>query len=283
MRATGHDHQLLAKFPQERIRLGTLTDQSSLDHGIELFALEPADASLTQSEWSTWLDHFYGRGYRLVESEWHHARFTSAADRSAHSTVNIKLHVVNEQTNERLVVDGPLEVDWMTPSNGTAPLPAVIDASQLRLKRRVGDPAFRQVALFRSKRTAKSNFVGVYDLDRDGMPEILFNGSVWNRNGETEYTRESLRSYPRGPVSGGTVADLTGDGLADFVCTSASRKPQLYIADAVGRFSTRPGHIDAVASLKGYSTSLTAGDVNGDGLSDLWLRTVRSITVRFGA
>ena len=271
LRANDHDHRLLAKIGLRQIRLGTASETKEYDHGIQVITFTSVASPLSAAQWDKWLDDLHAQGYRLQESEWHHTRFDVINTSSARSVVEVRLHVINETRLEYLTVRGPLIIQWETPTDAIRPSPVSVDASGLKILRRVGRPAYRRTASFSSKQKAKNSFVAVYDLNRDGTPEIIFNDTIYARNDDQTHTAQQLRKYPRGLLSSAVIADFTQDGRADLICASTGRKPDLYIGDAEGKFSNRPSRITSAFKIEGYSTSITVGDVNGDTRLDVWL------------
>ncbi|MCH9023464.1 MAG: CRTAC1 family protein [Planctomycetes bacterium] len=117
----------------------------------------------------------------------------------------------------------------------------------------------------------------LYDLNRDGLSEIILSASnllFWNM-GQGRFTQEDLippEFYQ--PISGKLIADLTGDGLADFLVVDLEGAIRLYQGNKDGRFNLGkarrcwPGKI---ANPRGGIQVFAMGDVDRDGDLDIWL------------
>lgn len=134
--------------------------------------------------------------------------------------------------------------------------------------------------------------IAVADLDGDGRPDIAV-GNIWNSScGGAQGTLDVLFADGQGgfkaPVRYGgggyaTVAasDIDGDGDTDLVALEQSRQDlpgaqmnlvTLFVNDGGGRF-TRPLQYATAAT----ATSMTLGDLNGDGRPDIAVASNRGV------
>jgi hypothetical protein len=272
----------LASVALERITLGTPVSVEALDHGIERFALAGPRRSLDSSGWSAFVRELATGGYRLVQSEWHHARFEPPQTGApARSLVSIALHVIaaaGEGAGERrITVEGDLAVEWSSERDEHGHFaPTRIDATGLEMLVRNGPPAFVRIFSERSPRRPDP-YAGIrplllYDLDRDGLVDVVMVRSarvLWNR-GDGEFEAARLLEHPYLLTEASVVADFDGDGHPDLLSSRARGDLVLYGGDERGRFSGEPRAIAFDEPLRGPSV-LTAGDIDADGDLDVWI------------
>ena len=118
-------------------------------------------------------------------------------------------------------------------------------------------------------------------IDGDGFPDLALAYTTTSNNGITllfgngdgTFTVGPSQVFPLGLGSGGLLevlpADLTGDGLLDFVLVETGfqgfpGRIDTWVANGVGGYTV---HIGAL--LQGGTSSAGVGDVNGDGRPDV--------------
>jgi hypothetical protein len=158
---------------------------------------------------------------------------------------------------------------------GTLPAVAQIDARQLSIRSRTGEPAFQQVLNETIQPPEKWLFIDpliLYDLDGDGVSEIILAGKnlVYRRQPDGQYKPGPLCKYDPGKIFTALIADFDGDGVPDFLCA----KPEglfLFHGSETGTFD-EPGRLVWAANppLK-YAQVLTCGDIDQDGDLDVFL------------
>jgi hypothetical protein len=276
--------EVLSSLEFETLTLGTPRSVDRLDHGIERFEFGPPHRTLTSREWATFLEGLAGTGYRLVQSEWHHARFQPPTDRSpARSLIAVVLHVVDAQGDRRLSIEGDLAVEWSERRDERGNfVPARIEATGLRMLSRSGPPPFERVLAYQSPQRADP-YAGIhplllYDLDQDGLTDVVMVRSarvLWNR-GNGEFEDAPLLAHPFVLTETGVVADMNGDGHPDLLSTRARGDLVLYLGDEQGRFRSEPRNTPAFAYALRAPSVITVGDVDGDGDLDAWLAQYKS-------
>ena len=269
---------LLAAFPVSEIVLGSWGLPRSLPHGIELRQPTGSGRRLSAGEWRSWVESFARAGWQLDNLEFRYVRFdTDSSNLPWQSHFYFAARLTNPVTSERAVVDGDLVVDWEGKEPNEAAMAIKrIDASHLTVKARQGEPIFQlllQDNITPPKNTSYSDPLILYDLDGDGLSEIILAAKnlVYRRRGaEDHYQPEPLCRYPTEAITSAVIADFDGDGSADFLCAN-SKGLWLFKGSAQGTFD-EPGRLVWSASSPLKNTMvLTCGDIDGDGDLDLFL------------
>jgi hypothetical protein len=280
--AAGHDSAakvaVLSSLEFEELTIGAPRPVEELEHGIRSFALDASSRMFARADWEAFLGGLAGEGYRLIQSEWHHARFFPASAASpARSSIAVVLHVVDDGTDRRIIVEGELAVEWSARRDARDnPIPAKIDATSLRMLTRAGPPPFQQVFGFalRDKGTLYGlHPILLYDLDNDGFSEVVMvSGThvLWNL-GKRGFRDAPLLAHRYQLTESGVIADLNGDSHPDLLSARARGDLVLYLGDEAGRFSDEPRPLPPFDPPLRAPSALTVGDVDGDGDLDAWV------------
>ena len=268
----------LGQVGLRELRVGTPERSETLDHEIELLRFSEPFETLDPEAWQRRLEELFESGYRLVQSEWHHARFElPAGGAPARSRVSIVLHVVDEARGRRIAVEGELGVEWSDRRDARGNhLPAKVDTTELRMLARTGPPAFERILEYTwspQGRPSRLHPILVYDLDSDGRSEIVLVGAarvLWNL-GDGRFRDAPLLDRPFVLTETGVIADLDGDGHPDLLSTRARGDLVLYRGDGNGRFREEPRTTPSFDEPLRAPSVLTVGDVDGDSDLDVWL------------
>ncbi len=268
----------LAGVAFDELTIGAARPVEDLELGIERHEFGAPQRTLAPREWARLLDELASEGYRLVQSDWHHARFTPPKDTSpARSQISVNLHVVDAARDRRIAVDGELGVEWSGRRDAEGrPLAAKIDATRLRMLSRSGPTAFERVFDYEwpvPGGLSRLHPILVYDLDEDGRSEIVAVGAaraLWNRGG-SRFEDAPLVDHPSVFAETGVIADLDGDGHPDLLAPRVRGDLVLYRGDGQGRFPEEPEITPRFEEPLRAPSALTVGDVDADGDLDAWL------------
>jgi enediyne biosynthesis protein E4 len=276
-------------FQFEQIRPGIRPDPEHLPHGLELRQPNPTmpDASSpvwTRAEWLTWIERVQEAGWQLGAVEFRHNEFeVDSQRRPSRSVFSFIAQLVNPDEARRASLEGDLVIVWdPVPSSSDWELPTVrsIDASQVTLIERAGPAPFERILAQIVSPPRGSFFIDpliLYDLDGDGLPEIILASSnlVFRRRDDGQYEPGPLLRHNPGPIFTAVIADFDGDGNADFLCATFDGL-LLFRGSAAGTFDTPGEQVWTADPRLRYGQVLTCGDINGNGHLDVWLGQYRA-------
>ena len=258
------------------MQIGSAGPTEQWDHGITVAPLNKTPRNLSESEWKGLVGLAKTQGYRIVQTEWHHAEFDMHDSGQARSKISMAIYARHTSGNERVVIRGNLEVIWRPrPDPKSIPVPDRIDTTDLEILRQQGSVAFEKVLTI--DHASPSNRAGIqpiitYDLNDDGLSEILLVGSnelLWNE-GEGNFSKRTLCTHRERGFETALAADLTGDGNVDLLLPGRRGDLLLYQGDQ-GHFSTPPLGKAREGGPLIQPQVMTAGDIDKDGDLDLWI------------
>ena len=268
---------VLANQPLDSIKLGQAAEQQEICWDAFVAPLNRNLKRYSPDEWKALLDSLRQQGYRIVQTEWHHAKFDIDKDGNTSSTVTMAIYGEHEQQQLRFVISGDLNVTWKpVDADQAIPIPEHIDGSNLKVYSRKGPAAFKEI-LTVDHATPKTRSgiqpVLVQDMNNDGLSEIILGGSnelIWNRGGG-EFEIDRLCTFWERGFEVALIADINGDAINDYVTPGIAGDLLLYTGNSDGRFATKPkGKARGGGPLRTPQV-MAAGDIDRDGDLDLWI------------
>jgi hypothetical protein len=261
----------------QTLAYGTPAATSEHDWGVQVTKFDGAGRSVDAAGWKALIAGLREAGYRATELEFHQSSFDHEPGKPAHSTVSTLVHLVNDKASSRQVVRTKLAVEWADEAGPDGVfVPRMIAVTDLSVAQRTGDAAFTPVALpGGTERGLKlppvAEFVLAYDLDGDGLSEIIVPGAnlLLRNQGNWQFAQEQILPATHG-MDAAVIGDFNGDGLPDMLCRKGD---ELYMVLGVqgGRFSTTPPSQAARLSFPTAAViAMSAGDIDGDGDLDAW-------------
>ena len=272
--------KVLNQFEFKTLIFGNLTSQESPDWGIEgitIGALNGTEKKITREQYQILINNFYDEGWRLDQSEWHHSKFIPAENNEpARSIVSCEMHCTSSKEEKRVIIRGKIKVTWSI-NEGEDPTPNTIDINDLQIITRQGKKIFQEAMNADPKIEAPRRFprfspIMVYDLDGDGLNEIIAGGCnlIYKNQGDGKYTKKDFLLNPIvRPAEAGLLADMNGDGNVDFIGgNSVDGSLLLFLGDKKG-FNKAPIKFN-IPPLQGLH-ALSAADIDGDNDLDLFV------------
>lgn len=280
-------------FPCDAVVLGDWSSSRQLRQGVVSREPSGSKVQLRAEDWRTKLREAERAGWQLETLEFRHTRcLLDPKGQPQQSLYSFRAHLTNGLHAARAQIAGELTLDWqdsVSPSGDAkmeidrtavqphAPAPWIkrVDASQLQIVTREGEPPFQLVLQESISPVRNSRSIDpllVYDLDGDGLSEIILAAKnvVYQQTPQGTFATHALCEHPPGPVQAAVLADFDGDGIADYLC-SVWEGLLLFQGAPNGTFPS-PGRLvwHAGADVK-YPIALTGGDIDRDGDLDLFL------------
>ncbi len=283
LRLSGHKPGVFAGFAFEKIAVGQPGDAVALIEGVTKSSLDQGVQDLDHVQWQALVSDIFDAGYRVAQSEWHHATFSTDAQGRRISTFNITIDLTHGDSDRRVTVTGPIHIVWTDKLNGDGKrLPGSIDTTGLSLLARTGEPMFRSTDLGKIPFGVGHDDILAHDLNGDGLIDLVYPNSneVLVNRGDGQFSRRKLCEYPVKVIAEAVIADFTGDGSVDYLVAgsnySGKASPNryglfLYERDKDGQFSAPALIAIAPSELPMVLPSAMAvGDIDGDGDLDIW-------------
>ena len=275
--ASSNKLERLAAFPIHEAVLPEWGSVQHLPHGIELRGPAPAGRIVSGTQWKELIDSLQHEGWQLDNLEFRHNQFdTDTNGLPWRSHFYFSANLTQPATPQRAMLSGDLVIDWAAkgPKKASAGVKR-FDATQLQLKTRVGEPFFKPILQETISPPEGWRLIDpliVYDLDGDGLPEIILAAKnlVYHRTGPDRYESRPLCREPLQFIMTALVADFDGDGFADLL----EANPYglfLFKGSAQGTFDEPPRQVWTANPPLKNAMVLTCGDIDGDGLLDVFL------------
>ena len=283
LRLNGHKPGDFIAFQFEQLRIGSPGEAVNLVEGVSRSTLDQAAKELDHAQWQTMVKNLSGAGYRVTQSEWHHATFATDDQDRRISTFNITIDLTHLDSSKRLTVTGPIDIVWTENLNAHGHhKPGLIDATGLKLLTRTGEPMFKATDLGKVPFGVGHDDILAHDLNNDGLIDLVYPNSneLFVNRGNGHFVREKLCEHPIRVISEAVLADFTGDGVTDYLVAGSNHAGKgapkqyglfLFKRDADGGFSNpatiaiKPSEMPLV-----LPSAMAVGDIDGDGDLDVW-------------
>jgi hypothetical protein len=268
-------------FAELRIGMAPDPGAAPLGHGVRVEPLTGPGRALSREEWRDWLVARQREGWVLEGVEFRHRRFELTENgRSGRSTFYAWARLMRADGEARATLEGDVMVEWEIDTTSAAP-PAMraVDAKRLTLTTGSGPALFRPAFSTTLDPPPRSFFIDplvLYDLDGDGLDEVILAAKnvVLKLQPDGQMQAGPLCREGLGLIFTGLIADMDGDGHADFLC-ARFQGLFLYRGNGSGVFEGAGEQVWAADPRLRYGQALTCGDIDGDGDLDVWLGQYR--------
>lgn len=298
---------VLANLPFETIRIPKAKGApNQLPLNIQLQNFEPeAGIELTHSAWQKAINRFQQTGWKLIQIEWQHEKFTPATN-SALPVSNVAFELHGEQSTNRFILKGNAQIEWSGMSRsrsnsagGVLPKPKQITIANLSLLERSGPPGFNNHLLIAPEPEEPRGQVNMHplivtDMNGDGHDDIVLPGvnKLLLNDGKANFQAlpfiKEQNFMPLKEV--GLIEDFNGDGKLDFISV-AEMGPLAKMLIVFFGDGSLPFSAPAVAAWEAQRSNfaaykmeaasvITAGDIDGDGDLDVFVAQYRPPYVR---
>ena len=269
------------------VKLGKVKEEKSHDWGIREVVYSGDGVELDKEGWRKWIGELKAKGVKLMETEWHQQEFKEEGGVFI-SIFGFLVHAEGEG-GKRWVVKGKAKMTWSKEKDprGQAQL-AHLDVSDLYVLERSGGVAFEHLFTVdpgkenpnpdkRFVREGQKQVVDmpllVYDLDRDGLSEIVVVGGnlVYRNKGGGKFVSEPFLKDNLFVCSTAVLGDFNGDGMVDFFGVPYGGQPTFIAGETGGRFSSGSVVSPLASGAMANAASCTTGDVDGDGDLDIFV------------
>ncbi len=269
------------------VKLGKVKEEKSHDWGIREVVYFGDGVELDKEGWRKWIGELKAKGVKLMETEWHQQEFKEEGGVFI-SIFGFLVHAEGEG-GKRWVVKGKAKMTWSKEKDarGQAQL-AHLDVSDLYVLERSGGVAFEHLFTIdpgkenpnpdkRFVREGQKQVVDmpllVYDLDRDGLSEIVVAGGnlVYRNKGGGKFVSEPFLKDNLLVCSTAVLGDFNGDGVVDFFGVPYGGQPTFIAGETGGRFSSGSVVSPMASGAMANAASCTTGDVDGDGDLDIFV------------
>ena len=283
LRSEKNKWSVLENLAFAELQLGRPVKTEELGWGIRRTRYAGSGPVLKEAEWKDWLKTLKDQGFVFVQGELHHKRFDPEPARSVFSIVgHLRKPLASGQRERKLMVEGQVVVEWSSSQDAKGNfMPRSIKALFINLTEWEGPKVMREVFLIDPGDPHQPNHpvqpLIVYDLDRDGDPDILvprFN-ELYRNQGDGRFTKARLfrDQFPMSltTVLAAVAADFNGDGAVDVLLFRKMAQPMLYWGRTDGSFATPATVVTIPGAAWRHPEVLTAGDIDGDGDLDVWI------------
>ena len=279
----GEPWEVLKKFHFDGLKMEEFPGWKDFDFGVpgmrEAVMPEP-NKEMSHEGYLQKIEKLMEMGWKIVQTEWHHSTFRPARnDRPATSLVSFEIHAEQTATNRRVQIKGELDVVWTDHQTwDKSPYPGTISVKKAILTEQTGAPLFANWKYVDPVKVVPKNYprvspVLVYDLNKDGLPEVVLVGCnlmYWNRGGgqleEAPFLKDVIMPLQEAAI----LADFNGDGHVDFLSSGQEEKKlRLWLGSEKGTFE-QPSMVVFDAEFL-HPHVMTAGDLDGDGDLDLYV------------
>ena len=269
------------------VKLGKVKEEKSHDWGIREVVYFGDGVELDKEGWRKWIGELKAKGVKLMETEWHQQEFKEEGGVFI-SIFGFLVHAEGEG-GKRWVVKGKAKMTWSKEKDarGQAQL-AHLAVSDLYVLERSGGVAFEHLFTIdpgkenpnpdkRFVREGQKQVVDmpllVYDLDRDGLSEIVVAGGnlVYRNKGGGKFVSEPFLKDNLFVCSTAVLGDFNGDGMVDFFGVPYGGQPTFIAGETGGRFSSGSVVSSLASGAMANAASCTTGDVDGDGDLDIFV------------